>query len=100
MARTVWLLDGDEHTIAVSDQAGPGDFVVRRTGELVEVGEIADGEEPRVAWFGEVEPALLPEMDDVMLAEDRIGPLQRIPEDGDLRAAIEGIETAERNRGG
>ncbi|WP_130648266.1 hypothetical protein [Egicoccus halophilus] len=100
MAQNLWMLDGDEHAVAVSDQTQPGDFVVRRAGDLVEVGEIDDGEEPRIAWFGEVDAAVLPAMDEVETAEDRPGPLQRIREDGDLRAAIEGIETAERTRGG
>ncbi|MFA9443929.1 hypothetical protein [Egicoccus sp. AB-alg6-2] len=96
----LWFLDGDEHAIAISEQAEAGDFVVRRVGALLEVGEIADGDEPQVAWFGEVEQALLPAMDAVETAEERRGPLQRIPDDGDLRAAIEGIESAERTRGG
>lgn len=100
MAGNLWLLEGDEHVIAISRQVEPGDFLLRRTGELLEVGEISDGDEPRVAWFGEIDPALLPAMDEVQVAEDRRGPLQRIPDGGDLRAAIEGIESAERTRGG
>lgn len=100
MARNLWLLEGDEHVLGVSEQAGPGDYVVRRNGDLLEVGEVSDGDEPAVAWFGEVDQGLLPSTDGVEVAEDRRGPLQRIPDDGDLRAAIEGIATAERNRGG
>jgi hypothetical protein len=100
MASNLWLLEGDEHVLGIAEHAGPGDYVVRRHGDLLEVGEVSDGDEPSVAWFGEVEQALLPTTEGVDLADDRRGPLQRIPDDGDLRAAIEGIATAERNRGG
>lgn len=100
MTRTLWLLDGDEHVVALAEQTRAGDFVVRRHDEVIEVGSITDGDEPRIAWFGEVDAAVMPAVESVDLAEDRIGPLQRIPDGDDLRAAIEGIEVAERNRGG
>ena len=100
MAHNLWLLEGDEHVIASSEQAASGDFIVRRNGDVLEVGEVDNGDEPQVAWFGEVDHELLPATDAVETAAGRRGPLQRIPDDGDLRAAIEGIESAERTRGG
>jgi hypothetical protein len=43
---------------------------------------------------------LLPSIGEVETAEDRSAPLQRIQGSSELKQAIEGVETAHRNRGG
>lgn len=94
----VWLLSGDEEALAVSDQTESGDLVVHRGDDGVRLGELTDADEPTVTWFGPI--------DEELLAPDRLareaaseGPLQRI-QDADLVTAVEGIATAQRQRGG
>lgn len=94
----VWLLTGDDEALEVSDQTSAGDLVVHRGDDGVRIGELRDAEDPAVTWWGPV--------DEELLAPDRLerearseGPLQRI-QDRDLVTAIEGIATAQRQRGG
>lgn len=94
----VWLLTGDDEALAVSEQTSAGDLVVHRGDDGVRVGELSDTDDAAVTWWGPV--------DEELLAPDRLereaaseGPLQRI-RDADLVTAIEGIATAQRQRGG
>jgi hypothetical protein len=94
----VWLLTGDDEAVAVSEQTGPGDLVVHHGDDGVRIGELRDEDAPSITWWGPV--------DEELLAPDRLrreaaseGPLQRV-QDADLVTAIEGIATAQRQRGG
>jgi hypothetical protein len=100
LSEDLWILDGDERALATSEQTAPGDLVVRRSGDTVEVGRLTEDASPRIEWFGEVDRGLLPGTDELANAEGRPTPLQRIQASSELRAAIEGVETAQRNRGG
>jgi hypothetical protein len=98
----LWILTGDEDAVATSDQAAPGDLIVRRkpgTG-TVEVGRLSEADAPRIEWFGDVDESLLPGTDELETAEDRPTPLQRFQGSTELKEAIDGVETAQRNRGG
>jgi hypothetical protein len=60
LSEDLWILDGDESTLATAEQTAPGDLIVRRSGDTVEVGRLTDDETPRIEWFGEVDGAPLP----------------------------------------
>jgi hypothetical protein len=100
LSEDLWILTGDEEALGTSEQAEPGDLIVRRTGDGVQVGRLTDSGAPRIEWFGDVDAQLLPSTDEVETAEDRPTPLQRIQGSSELKEAIEGVETAHRNRGG
>ena len=100
MSQDLWILTGDEDAIAAAAQAAPGDLIVRRTDDGVEVGELVDTQAPRVEWWGMVDEHLLPTDGEIDTAEERRGPLERIQGSSELRDAIKGVETAHRNRGG
>ena len=96
----LWVLDGDEESLATSDQASAGDLIVRRTASGAEVGELVDTGTPHVRWWGEVDEALLPTEElDGAVAEEAT-PLRRIDGSTDLRRAIDGVQEAQRHRGG
>jgi hypothetical protein len=100
LSEDLWILDGDESTLATAEQTAPGDLIVRRSGDTVEVGRLTDDETPRIEWFGEVDGDLLPGTGELETSEQRPTPLQRIQTSSELRRAIEGVETAQRHRGG
>lgn len=99
MEQQLWVLTGDEEALATSDQASAGDLIVRRNASGAEVGELVGGDTPHVTWWGEVDEALLPteELED---AATKPTPLQRVDASADLRRAIDGVQEAQRHRGG
>jgi hypothetical protein len=95
----LWMLAGDEEALTTSDQASAGDLIVRRTASGTEIGELVGADTPHVKWWGEVDEALLPaeELED---ASAKPTPLQRIDGSAELHRAIDGVQAAQRHRGG
>ena len=70
--------------------ASPGDYLLRpRDGDLYEIGKIGDG----CTWVGSLSASLLPSLPSVDAA-------QEAPEQATVLAAVQGVESAEENRGG
>lgn len=86
MDSTVWVQGDEQRTNAAS-----GDVVVVPAGDVVKVGDVLD--DGSLAWRAEVAPDLLPGLPSA--SEEP----QRLEDEGLLRA-IDGVLTAERNRGG
>ena len=99
MEQQLWVLAGDEEALGTSDQANVGDLIVRRTATGAEIGELVSVDTPHVEWWAEVDEALLPaeELED---AAAKPTPLQRIDGSAELRRAIDGVQEAQRHRGG
>ncbi len=83
---TVWIVPAGSDT---APDAGNGDFLLRRSGNRVEVGSV-DG---ACTWLGTVDPGLMPELPDVD------GPT-RAPDQERALIAVQGVATAQDNRGG
>jgi hypothetical protein len=73
-----------------AEAASAGDYLLRpRDGDLYEVGKVADG----CTWVGSLSASLLPSLPQVDAA-------QEAPEQATVLAAVQGLESAEDNRGG
>ena len=73
-----------------ADGASAGDYLLRPKGDdLYEVGKVDDG----CTWVGTLSASLLPSLPTVD------GP-QEAPEQTTVLAAVQGVESAEENRGG
>ena len=73
-----------------ADAATSGDYLLRPAdGDLYEVGKVDDG----CTWVGTLSSSLLPSLPSVD------GP-QEAPEQGAVLAAVQGVESAQDNRGG
>ena len=73
-----------------ADAASSGDYLLRPAeGDLYEVGKVDDS----CTWVGTVSASLLPSLPQVD------GP-QEAPEQDAVLAAVQGVESAEENRGG
>ena len=73
-----------------ADAASSGDYLLRPAdGDLYEVGKVDDG----CTWIGTLSQSLLPSLPSVDSA-------QEAPEQGTVLAAVQGVESAEDNRGG
>jgi hypothetical protein len=73
-----------------ADAATSGDYLLRPAdGDLYEVGKVDDG----CTWVGTLSRSLLPSLPPVD------GP-QEAPEQGTVLAAVQGVESAQDNRGG
>lgn len=73
-----------------ADAASSGDYLLRPSdGDLYEVGKVDDG----CTWVGTLSSSLLPSLPSVD------GP-QEAPEQATVLAAVQGVESAEDNRGG
>lgn len=75
MTTKVWITE--------ADGAAEGDYVLRRKGDEIEVGRVADGD---VAWTSTIPASTLPDLEDA--DQER------------LLIAARGVETAMHNRGG
>ena len=83
---TVWIVPEGTDT---APSASAGDYLLRPRGDLYEVGR----QDAACTWFGTVGASLLPELPRVS------GPTEA-PEQGRVLAAVQGVESAEANRGG
>jgi hypothetical protein len=83
---TVWLVP--EATDS-ADAAIDGDYLLRRRGELYEVGRQTSS----CTWIGTLSPDLLPDL-------PAVDAPQEAPEQQKVLAAAQGVETAEDMRGG
>ena len=72
-----------------AEGAASGDYLLRPTGDLYEIGKLADS----CTWIGTVAASLLPSLPTVDSA-------QEAPDQPAVLAAVEGVETAEDLRGG
>ena len=73
-----------------ADAASSGDYLLRPAdGDLYEVGKVDDG----CTWVGTLSSSLLPSLPSVDSA-------QEAPEQPTVLAAVQGVESAEDNRGG
>lgn len=73
-----------------ADGASSGDYLLRpKDGDLFEVGKVNDG----CTWVGTLSSSLLPSLPSVDSA-------QEAPEQATVLAAVQGVESAEANRGG
>ena len=73
-----------------ADAASSGDYLLRPAdGDLYEVGKVDDG----CTWIGTLSGSLLPSLPQVDSA-------QEAPEQGSVLAAVQGVESAQENRGG
>jgi hypothetical protein len=73
-----------------ADAASSGDYLLRpKDGDLYEVGKVGDG----CTWVGTLSASLLPSLPSVD------GP-QEAPDQTAVLAAVQGVESAEDNRGG
>lgn len=86
MDATVWLQSGEN-----AGNAGIGDVVVVPTGSVVKVGDVLD--DGTLAWRAEVAPDLLPGLPSASEEPQRL-------EDEELLRALDGVLSAEHNRGG
>ena len=84
---TVFLVPAGSDSAA---GASSGDYLLRPTdGDLFEVGKVDDG----CTWVGTLSSSLLPSLPSVDAA-------QEAPEQQVVLAAVQGLESAEENRGG
>ena len=73
-----------------AEAASSGDYLLRpQDGDLYEVGKVGDG----CTWVGTLSSSLLPSLPSVDAA-------QEAPEQATVLAAVQGVESAEDNRGG
>ena len=72
-----------------ADAASAGDYLLRPKGDLYEVGKV-DG---ACTWVGTLSASLLPSL-------PQVDSPQEAPEQGTVLAAVQGVESAEVNRGG
>lgn len=73
-----------------AEAASSGDYLLRRSGgDLYEVGKVDDG----CTWVGTLSAGLLPSLPQVDTA-------QEAPDQGTVLAAVQGVESAQANRGG
>ena len=73
-----------------ADGASSGDYLLRpKDGDLYEIGKVDDG----CTWVGTLSASLLPSLPQVDSA-------QEAPEQPTVLAAVQGVESAEANRGG
>ena len=73
-----------------ADGASPGDYLLRpKDADLYEIGKLDDG----CTWVGTLSASLLPSLPQVDSA-------QEAPEQPTVLAAVQGVESAETNRGG
>lgn len=73
-----------------AEGASSGDYLLRRTGDdLYEVGKLGDS----CTWLGTLSASLLPSLPEVDAG-------QEAPEQEALLAAVQGVESAQDNRGG
>ena len=72
-----------------ADAASSGDYLLRRKDDLYEVGKVDAG----CTWVGTLSASLLPSLPDVDAPQES-------PEQATVLAAVQGVESAEANRGG
>ena len=72
-----------------ADAASAGDYLLRPKGDLYEVGKV-DG---ACTWVGTLSASLLPSL-------PQVDAPQEAPEQETVLAAVQGVESAEVNRGG
>ncbi len=82
---TVWIVPAGTDS---APEAGSGDHLLRRAGDLYEVGRLEGG----CTWVGSVSAGLLPDLPDVD------GPTRAPDQEAALRAVL-GVESAEDARG-
>jgi hypothetical protein len=84
---TVWLIPSGSDS---ADSASPGDYLLRPAGDgLYEVGT----QDTACTWIGTVSGSLLPSLPSVDAP-------QQAPEQPAVLAAVQGVESAQDNRGG
>lgn len=86
MDATVWVQNGED-----AGKAATGDVVVVPAGSVIKVGDVLD--DGTVTWRAEVTPDLLPGLPAAADEPQRVS-------DTEVLRAIDGVLTAERNRGG
>lgn len=84
---TVYLVPAGSDS---ADGASAGDYLLRpKDGDVFEVGKLDDG----CTWVGTLSASLLPSLPSVDAA-------QEAPDQAAALAAVQGVESAEENRGG
>ena len=84
---TVFLIPAGSDS---ADSASSGDYLLRPAdGDLYEVGKVDDG----CTWVGTLSPSLLPSL-------PKVDSAQEAPEQDTVLAAVQGVESAQENRGG
>lgn len=99
---TIWLLaSDDDDVVRRAERVRPGDRVLRRIGDdLVGIGVVTDvGAPDPVAWEAEMALQLLPDAAHIPIREHRESSLQMLDDVDGLDRAIDGVLTANRDRG-
>ena len=83
---TAWIVPAGTDS---APEAQSGDYLLRRTGDRVEVGHLGEA----CTWLGTLDASLLPELPSVDAPT-------RAPEQEKVLTAARGLESAETHRGG